>query len=55
MHISSVAGKDRSQIAAGRQELMKEFEMKYLGELKHFLGACIVRNNDGGGIDRSRW
>ena len=42
-----IAGKNRRDIAAVKGQLAGEFEMKDLGELKHFVGMRIMRNPDG--------
>ena len=48
-----IAGKDGKQIAWVKQQLSKEFEMKDLGELKHFLGMRITRTNGRTSIDQN--
>ena len=42
-----IAGKDGKQIADVKRQLASEFEMKDLGELKHFLGMRIARTLNG--------
>ena len=43
-----IAGKNGRDIADVKAQLSNEFEMKDLGELKHFLGMRITRTPDGG-------
>ena len=43
-----VAGKNGKDIAAVKQQLGKEFEMKDLGQLRHFLGMRISQSPNGG-------
>ena len=48
-----IASKNGRDIAAVKAQLAGEFEMKDLGELKHFLGMNITRTNDRISIDQS--
>jgi len=48
-----IAGKNVQDIAHVKQQLSKEFEMKDLGELKHFLGMRIIRTNGRISIDQN--
>jgi len=49
-----IAGNNGWDIAAVKVQSAGEFDMKDLGELKHFLGMRITRNSDGGiSIDQS--
>jgi transposase InsO family protein len=51
-----IAGKDKKRIAMMKAQLSGEFEMKDLGELKHFLGMRIQRNANGNiTIDQSAY
>ena len=43
-----IAGKNGRDIANVKAQLAVKFEMKNLGELKHFLGMRIMRNPSGG-------
>ena len=47
-----IAGQNRRDIANVKGQLAGEFEMKDLGELKHFLGMKISRTNNKISIDR---
>jgi len=47
-----IAGKNGRDIAAVKVQLAGEFEMKDLGELKHFLGMRITRTSGGISIDQ---
>ena len=47
-----IASKNGRDIAAVKAQLAGEFEMKDLGELKHFLGMNITRTNDRISIDQ---
>ena len=50
-----IAGKNQRDIAAVKAQLAGEFEMKDLGELKHFLGMKITRTGDRISIDQSSY
>ena len=50
-----IAGKNGRDIAAVKAQLAKEFEMKDLGELTHFLGMRITRTNGKIAIDQGSY
>jgi len=45
-----IAGKDGTEIARVKKQLAGEFEMKDLGDIKHFLGMSIARDTSNGSI-----
>jgi hypothetical protein len=48
-----IVGKNSQDIANVKAQLSREFEMKDLGQLEHFLGMRISRQNGGISIDQN--